>query len=261
MITTFKFGNKGRLGNQIFQYSFLFGLNKKHGYQIGLIKNNCQFWNCFKLPKGVINYTNYNFKKTIREKKGACNYDEFLVQQPDNTIFVGYFQSYKYFDEYKEDLINSLEFKDEIKEKGEKILLNYGNDCISIHVRRGDYLKDISLWGNLIEQNYYKMCLDIIPKDKNILIFSDDPDYVQNYFSQFNLKFNVIKENEYISLYLMTKCKYHVIANSSFSWMGSYLSKNENIICPDQWWPKEHKFPNNIQKDITKPNWTKIKVF
>jgi len=257
-----KFGNAGRLGNQIFQYAFLYGLYEKYKYNIFLPKNNCQFWNCFNIKNTPIYQENIIFLNYKNEKNGSCNFDEDLTRDIKiNTSFKGYFQCYKYFDEYKENFINSLEFKENIKEEGDELITKYGNDCVSIHVRRGDYLNNISLWGDLIEKNYYKMSLDLIPKDKNILIFSDDIDYVKNYFSQFNIKFHVIEKNEYVSLYLMSKCKYHIIANSSFSWMGAYLSKNENIICPDQWWPKEHKFPNNIQKDITKPNWTKIKVF
>jgi hypothetical protein len=261
MISTFKFGNHGRLGNQLFQYSFLFGLNKKHGYQIGLIKNNCQFWNCFELPKGVTQYTNHNFQKTVYEKNGACNYDESLTNHPDNTVFVGYFQSYKYFDDFKKELIESLIFKSSVIDDGEKEFKKYGNDCVSIHIRRGDYIDRPDLWGDLVKENYFKKCLEFIPKNKNILVFSDDPIFAENYFNKLNVSVNIIKQNEFVSLYMMTKCNYHVISNSSFSWMGAYLSNSDYIICPDQWWPITHPFPNNVQRDITKSNWIKLKIF
>lgn len=261
MISVSIFGDYARLGNQLFQYSFLFGLNKKHGYQIGLKKNNCQFWNCFELPREVLIYGNYNFKKIVYEKNGCCNYDGFLVEQPDDTLFEGYFQSYKYFDDYKKELIESLKFKPCVIEQAEKEIEKYGDECVNIHVRRGDYLSNPSKWGDLVQEKYFEKCLEFIPKDKNILVFSDDLVFAENYFKKINLSVNIINKNEFVSLCMMTKCKYHVISNSSFSWMGAYMSGSDYIICPEQWWPKSHPFPNNVQKDITKPNWIKVKIF
>ena len=38
-----------------------------------------------------------------------------------------------------------------------------------------------------------------------------------------------------IDLCLMSKCNYHIIANSSFSWWGAWLADSEHVIAPKNW--------------------------
>ena len=60
--------------------------------------------------------------------------------------------------------------------------------------------------------------------------------------------------NSYLDLYLMSKCKHNIIANSSFSWWGAWLNSNTNkiVICPN-------KFSNNdINSEVYPYSWIKI---
>ena len=254
-------GSNGRLGNQIFQFALLFSLHKSKGYEIHLpLNNRCQFWNCFDINKvkifDCLEISNLNF---CTEPNGCYNFDDRILQQPDNTKFHGWFQSYLYFDKYKKELIDCLNFKNNIVEEGNHKLSKYKTPLTSIHVRRTDYLCD-PCRGDLIKEGYYEKAIKNIKDDEEVLVFSDDSNFVKDYFKD-KKNFNIVEENEYISLYMMTKCETHIIANSSFSWMGAYLSGKENITCPSPWFPSIFPKPNNIQKDIVKPNWRKINVF
>lgn len=263
MISISNFGNwtRGRLGNQIFQFSLLFSLHKSKGYEISLpLNNNCQFWNCFDINEiKIFDQPENDNLNVFIETNGSCNFDHIIFQQTDNTKFDGYFQSYRYFDEYKKELINCLNFKNNIIKEGNDRLSKYKSPLTSIHVRRGDYLSS-PIWGNLIKEGYYEKAIEDIRDNEEVLVFSDDVNFVKDYFKN-KKNFNIIDEDEYISLYMMTKCQRHIIANSSFSWMGAYLSGQENITCPHPWWPSCWGKPNNIQKDIAKPEWKKINVF
>ena len=96
MITINSFGPSiGRLGNQIFQFALLFSLHKSKGYEIHLpLNNRCQFWNCFDINKvkifDCLEISNLNF---CTEPNGCYNFDDRILQQPDNTKFHGWFQT------------------------------------------------------------------------------------------------------------------------------------------------------------------------
>lgn len=262
MISVENFGNSdlaGRLGNQIFQFAFLFGIYKRKNYSIHLPRpKKSQFWKCFDILEPTIQeFKIEDFKFTIRENNGCYNFDKKLTEQGDNFIYSGFFQSYLYFDEFKNDLINALKFKDHIVEEGELELKKFNKPMTSVHVRRTDYLENPT-WGDLIKEGYYEKALEDIQDD--VLIFSDDFNFVRDYFKD-KKNYHVVKKNEYVSLYMMTRCDRHIIANSSFSWMGAYLSGKENITCPNPWFPSIFPKPNHIQKDVTKKEWKKIDVF
>ena len=263
MITIKYFGEPdiGRLGNQIFQFAFLYGIYKKKNYSINLPKlEGSQFWKCFDIIEPEIKTFNIDDYKFIVEESGGCyNFDQGLADRGDGCMYNGYFQSYLYFDEFKEDLIATLKFKEHIVEEGEKELEKFASNLTSVHVRRTDYLSS-PIWGDLVKEGYYeKACADIKEED-DVLVFSDDVEFVRVYFKD-KKNYHVVEKDEYVSLYMMTRCSGHIIANSSFSWMGAYLSGKENIICPDPWMPSIFPAPNNIQKNITKKEWKKINVF
>lgn len=266
MITIPHFGDYVRLGNQIFHFALMFAINKDTNYSISLSKGknstgeDIQFWKCFDIQSIKIHdFIRDDFNFYINEANGCYSFDEDILYQEDDIMFVGGFQSYRYFDKYKKELINCLKFKDSIIEKGNDKLLKYKTPLTSVHVRRGDYL-DKPYYGDLIKEGYYEKAIENIKENEEVLVFSDDVNFVKDYFKN-KKNFNIIDEDEYTSLYMMTKCENHIIANSSFSWMGAYLSGKENITCPDPWLPPFFPKPNNIQKDITKPNWKKINVF
>ena len=85
--------------------------------------------------------------------------------------------------------------------------------------------------------SYYKNALDMInPKDKKVLVFSDDLNWCQQIFQ--GNKFIFVENNiDIIDLFLMSLCNHNIIANSSFSWWGATFNKNKlkRVIAPKKW--------------------------
>lgn len=230
---------QGGLGNMLFQIAttislaldnntdYLIPINK---HVIGLQGNNGNFYknNIFRnLNEGSLNYDKiYNFFEEQFHYK-PINYIEHL-------IINGYFQSEKYFINNKEYIKNIFSPDEIILNKLNKIIKN--EKFISLHIRRGDYL----IYNNnhpFIGENYIFNSINYFGEDNKYLVFSDDIEYCKNLFKNKNNFIFIENLTDYESLYLMSLCEHNIISNSTFSWWGSWLNKNENkvIIAPKIW--------------------------
>lgn len=243
MITFRKLGNLGRLGNQMFQYASLKGIAKYHGYEyaipskdvFGLEDQNVKqdldstIYDLFYINANNIIDEVY---PVLMESSHAFDRDLFY-QCPNDIDLMGYFQTAKYFENIEDEIRKEFEFKEEIKILCEKFLPT--NEYIALHIRRGDYVK-LQDYHTLLDIEYYEKSLEYFSNDIPVIVFTDDAKWChrQEIFSSDRF---IISENNQtgIDLCLMTMCKYHIIANSSLSWWGSYLSNSEKTIAPKRW--------------------------
>jgi len=243
MISFNQLGNFGRLGNQMFQYSSLLGIANYHSYQISipppevfgvndaLVRNSkSSIYDCFEVKSDYFGIQNL---PTMHER--SFQFDQKLFETcPDNVNLHGYFQTEKYFKHIKGELKNVFLFHDEIKKKCKKYLPEL-KDKISLHVRRTDYL-GIQNVLPVCPIEYYSKALDILEsKNKICFVFSDDLNWCreQPLFQKDNIIF--VDKDVYVCLYLMTLCDYHILANSSLSWWGAWLSNSKQVIAPKNW--------------------------
>lgn len=183
----------------------------------------------------------------IREKH--FHFDPEIMRLPDGVYLDGYWQSEKYFADIAE--INRREFTVKVpqagknKELGEQI---NSRESVSLHVRRGDYASDpqTNKMHGCCGKDYYLCCVEHVTqlvKNPHFFIFSDDPEWTRD-----NLKLpypmTLVEHNvgnkDYEDLRLMSQCKHHIIANSSFSWWGAWLNprKDKMVLAPKQWFAK-----------------------
>ena len=120
---------------------------------------------------------------------------------------------------------------------------------ISVHVRRGDFLINSGNHYNL-SLDYYEKAISLLPRvydscDLPVLVFSDDPDWCKEQKLFEDNRFMISEGNSaYVDMCLMSMCSWHVIANSSFSWWGAWLSDSKKVIAPSKWFG-----PNNAAND------------
>ena len=128
----------------------------------------------------------------------------------------------------------------------------------AIHVRRGDYVRH-SNHHPVQTMDYFNKGIDVV-KDNTytFLVFSDDIEWCKEHFKVDNIIY-IEDEKDYIEIYLMSLCDNDIIANSSFSWWGSFLNKNPNkkVFAPSIWFGP--RGPRNFV-DIFQPEWTVINV-
>ena len=261
MITHKSIGYSGRLGNQMFQYAALKAVALEKGFDYYLpnhlnIKHDGAYdftnnqWLKYKLDL----LDGFDLKCPILENTTDKLYhdSEFVFNSKlfdieDNTAIDGYFQSPKYFDKHKDEIIKDFTFKSDILNKCEQIISQHSNP-VSIHVRRGDYVKHPGFW--VVTPEYIQEALShFTDNNYTFLIFSDDINWCKEVFPE-GVVF-IENNNQFEDLCLMSLCEHNIIANSSYSWWGAYLNKNKDkrVVAPSNWFtdskPLIDLYPNN----------------
>ena len=166
----------------------------------------------------------------------AKDYTYNEIGYANNLLLTGYYQSSKYLDrEYILDLFSIDDVSLSYINDKYKFILGHPN-TVSIHVRRGNYL-DRQTRHPVQDIEYYNKAMSQFDETAHFVVFSNDIQWCKENFKQTNITFIDEAEEDYISLFLMSLCKHNIIANSSFSWWGSYLNKNvdKKVIAPSRW--------------------------
>jgi hypothetical protein len=249
----------GGLGNQLFIIFTTIAYALKHNMNYSIVNIEKKRKSYFDTPlyKNVkLNDKNLKGIKTFKEP--FFHYKE--IPKEDKIILFGYFQSYKYFDKYKDLIISMLELLD-IREE-----INYDG---FLHFRLGDY-KNIECHPVCDIDYYIESLKDIEEKDDKKLSFvyyfeEDDRkeieekiDTLRGKFKRFSFHPIDTKMEDYQQMLSMTTLKYCIIANSSFSWWGAYLNDNKNkeVYYPKKWF--EGSLSNTNTMDMIPKYWKEI---
>lgn len=196
-------------------------------------------------------------RKTYYENRNS----EDLVFSPTmkHGVYNGLYQNYSYFKGCEDNIRKSFNFNVNLLSLKTKEMSCRMEQCnsISLHVRRTDYLNDFySQWfSNVCTDEYYSKAVEYMcGKVANVFffIFSDDKEYVKQKFNHPNM--TIVDFNNgtdsWQDMYLMSKCKHNIIANSTFSWWGAWLNNHPQkiVVAPKLWFTEsanEKLIPNN----------------
>lgn len=110
-------------------------------------------------------------------------------------------------------------------------------ESVSVHLRRGDYLdeKNTAMFGNICTDAYYRKAIEYVKtlcSNPHFYIFSDDIPYVRHQFT--GEEYTVVDINHgrdsFFDMWLMSRCRHNICANSTFSFWGARLNSNDNKI-------------------------------
>lgn len=262
-------GRMGRFANQMFQYASLKGIARNAGVDL-CIPNHTQvvddgignklrteLFDSFDLNVNI-GLLNNGHAPVVVER--FFHFDEELFSLcPDHVTLQGYFQTEKYFKHIEDEIREDFTFKDEILKPCKEMISSVDNP-IALHVRRTDYLSNSENHFNL-PLEYYTAALKHFDSDRNVIVFSDDPNWCQEQeiFSDDRFMISENTDNR-IDLCLMSLCNDFIIANSSFSWWGAWLSENKSklVIAPFQWFGKTGYTKDHDTKDLIPDDWIRI---
>ena len=185
------------------------------------------------------------------EQEGSFTFDEDLFNNcPDNVNLYGYFQSEKYFDHIADSLREDFTWRDDVRDLCQGLFDSIGGKAISLHIRRTDHLVKPT-YHPVLPLSYYEEALSKFPSDIPVLIFSDEPAWCheQELFMKDD-RFMVSDSGDNITdMCLMSMCQYQIMANSTYSWWGAWLSNSENVIAPKLWFGPDGQDPRDVYVD------------
>ena len=281
-LTLSDMGSSGGLCSQLQIYAGMLAVAKANNMEIvfseNMIKNigvGIRIFDLLDLEPNVKPDLFFQDFKSKHINFHTTRYDEtlFPIQPSGNYNLVGRFDLYTYWYNSIGDEVSKWEFKSELQTSAESRMAEIKSQLgdkptVSIHVRRGDYLLPQYSFCNLDSDYYIKAIVDnFMPiEDYNFIVFSNDIDYVKEVFVGDNIWFvdpiggeKICTDSEKEDLALLSLCDHHIIANSSYSWWGAYLSKNpsKKIICPTNWLNSSHQ-SSWINGNYYPPTWINI---
>lgn len=291
----------GGLGNQMFQYAVgravSLKLGTSYGLSIDMLSKNIEEHNSFRLGEvfGIHNIaSNTELMNSlgglrypiIRKFCGKLKYfknrnhpeihfernfqfdsqaSKWLNTSSMNHYFQGYWQSWKYFEGFEEEIKKDFIFRGELNTKDRDILVKIKmQTSIGLHVRRGDYTtsKSKKIFTSL-DSDYYIKSINFFQKkfpECTFFCFSDDIKWVKLMLSKSMRRYELIDWNNapnlsFRDMQLMTLMDHNIIANSTFSWWSAWLNGNPNkiVISPKKWF-----IGSIIEDDLCPKAWIKI---
>lgn len=244
----------GGLGNQMFQYA--------NGKAVSMRKNSSLFldisWYKGRIDRQyMLNFFNIEAKIVSR-----LNIIWTKLFHKENYL-EGNWQSEKYFKDIKDIIRKEFEIKEILSDNNKTILDNIlSENSVSVHLRGGDYVRGKkSNFHGVCSPGYYQEAFKKIRESvesPHFFIFTDDLEWAQKHIELPEPNFIISKKDNkpYEELFLMSKCKHNIIANSTFSWWGAWLNNNPSkiVISPTKWFNDR----NVDSKDIIPESWIKM---
>lgn len=184
------------------------------------------------------------FEKRNYIVQEGMDFDERLLTiQPGGTLYLeGYWQGEGYFKDHEEIIRNDLRLQGTSDSRNlEAMRIIRKSNAVAIHVRFFESPQDQNSTNTLLE--YYRRAINEMEKrvgDAHYILFSDLPEAAIELMDELKLRYTVAGHNRgddkaHLDLWLMSNCRHFIIASSTFSWWGAWLSENPDkvVIAPN----------------------------
>ncbi|HCX21907.1 MAG TPA: alpha-1,2-fucosyltransferase, partial [Cytophagales bacterium] len=218
-------GKLGQLGNQMFQYAATLGVARYTGVPFTIPNHDelvvdslgnrlrIELFDCFDIKPDKIGFIRTD---NVLGEKGF-EFDSNILnrnRQSDYTLY-GFFQTEKYFQHCADEVRSQFTFKKEIVDECKEIVEECFEEPIALHIRRGDFIINSANHHNQ-SLDYYEQALKKFDANRQVVIFSDDPDWCMEQALFADDRFIVSQSaGPYHDLYMMSQCSDFIIANST----------------------------------------------
>lgn len=254
---------------------------------------HCVLNDCVSIPNKLTqNFWDVIWKvrlKTSKKKLSSLSTEQQYLQQAESGLYTtdvifkyfgipnskakikytnGWWQSPKYLTLVEEDIRRELKIKTQASSENQKMLekILKTPNSVCLHVRRGDYLSSaFAKELDICSKDYYDRAIQLMREkvDKpHFFVFTtshEDVEWIKENWKYEGADFTYVDLNnpDYEELRLMYSCQNFILANSTFSWWGAYLSdhKSKVVLCPDRWNNRETDY-----EDVYCDDWIRIET-
>ncbi|PKL07274.1 MAG: hypothetical protein CVV53_00390 [Spirochaetae bacterium HGW-Spirochaetae-9] len=294
----------GGLGNQLFQYAFARALELRTGDEVFLDLSTYGYeaaHNGFELdrlfpvsykaaaekdiirlgtrPQGPLSQLRRKFfTKRTHHIDRLFRFDPEVFGLKGDRYFEGWWQTERYFAPCADRLREELRFIADPGERNVALLRDIAgaggpvagdHTLVSVHVRRGDALKNPDTW--VCTEAYYQRALNRAREGRKpyFLVFSDDLAWCREHLDLSPDEATFVDWNRgaesWRDMWLMSRCSAHIVANSTFSWWGAWLdpSPDKLVLAPERWSlarPQPFAYYRYSFDEVVPESWIRIPV-
>lgn len=238
----------GRAGNFYYQVAVSVAYALKHGLEFTVNDTTTsERWN----PLYLQHLVNPKWDDSLEQvviKEFQHQYQELPFDESyrnKNVILDGYWQSWKYVEGYRQQILDLFNYPWEIK-KG----------LVSVHIRRGDYL-ELTEKHPPVPKEWYEKAMAMFP-DCRFKFFSDGIQFCRDTFGdRSDCEFST-NTNELDDLIEASCCEHNICSSSTFSVWLHWLNRNPNKIgvFPEKWFCDG--WCSLVTDDIVEPHCIKL---
>jgi len=271
----------GGLGNLMFQYAFALIIEHEMNCEVRFVGSSPtapKLLNVFALDReirsGFPSLTHLIAGKLrklltgiprVLEEASLAYEPGLMMRIRDGQQVVGYFQSHHYWAGLESKIRQQFTFKRPLSAFTEALGVQIQSELsVSIHVRRGDYLA-LTLTHHVLGTDYYERAVahmeEVTGRKASYYIFSNDLDWAADHLpvprERMHLVRNPTPGLDFEDLFLMTRCRHHIIANSSFSWWGAFLAEQQDqtVAAPARWFTPD-ELNQYVAPSLYLPHWS-----
>lgn len=241
----------GRLGNFLFMCANAIAYSLKYNEPFSVpYETNDNFWNPIYFPH-LIDSNYIQGQEDVLVNENGFRWQEIPFEphwKGKQIVLNGYFQSWKYIEEHRKEILYLFDLRYKLKPK-----------TASIHVRRGDYLKYPEKHPPYSLQ-YLQDAVSYMINEKgveNFEVYSDDTLWCLDNLSHVpNVKI-IETGDELNDLVEASCCAENICSSSTFSFWIAWLNRNPEKTCifPKLWFTEGYHLDTT---DLLHPDWIKM---
>ncbi|ELT97124.1 hypothetical protein CAPTEDRAFT_139119 [Capitella teleta] len=271
-----------RTGNLLFNYAASISTAWRYSLKL-LVHPEFQLQNYFKMNVEVDKRVReWSENWTVVAEKAWGIYDdkfEHLDEEVTRSNFslYGFYQSWKYFKSYEDDLRRSLVFRDDViggaQNEMQRLIPNVtfvdhpmkakinGGTLVGLHVRRGDILlpEKLEFGYTIPEMSFFRNAVaffvDRYPH-LHVMVCCEDIVWCQSNLRGLaaNVYFSHIDDG-IVDLAILSMSEHVIMTTGSFGWWGAWLANGTTVYYSD--WPRNSSMLSQgfVKEDYFMPHW------